>query len=116
MSSDGVYVKMWEFTAKPEARAEFENFYGPDGEWVQLFRRSKGFLRTEFFRDRNTENRYVTLDYFTSKAAYQDFRRELQQEYEALDRRCDGLIESEREIGAFTALGGSILRVEAGAT
>ena len=110
MSSDGVYVKMWEFTAKPGAQVEFENFYGPDGEWVQLFRRSKGFLRTEFFHDRNTENRYVTLDYFSSKAAYDDFRRELRQEYEALDRRCDGLLENETEIGAFTVLGGSEFR------
>ena len=113
MSPDGVYVKMWEFTTKPGAQVEFENFYGPDGEWVQLFRRSKGFLRTEFFRDRNTENRYVTLDHFSSKAAYDDFRRELQQEYEALDRRCSAVTESEREIGSFTALGASILRAGA---
>jgi quinol monooxygenase YgiN len=113
MSSDSVYVKMWEFIAKPEARAEFENLYGPDGKWVRFFRCSKGFLRTEFFRDRDNENRYVTLDYFTSKAAYDDFRREFQQEYEVLDRRCAAVTESEREIGAFTALGASILRAGA---
>jgi hypothetical protein len=57
MTPDGVYVTIWEFMAKPEFRAEFEIFYGLDGEWVQLFRRSKAFLRTEFFRDRQAENR-----------------------------------------------------------
>jgi len=110
MNPDGVYVAIWEFTARPEARAEFENFYGPDGEWVELFRRSKAFLRTEFFRDRHAENHYVTLDYFVSEAGYIDFLREFRQEYDALDRRCDGLREGEKEIGAFTALGSSVFR------
>ena len=113
MNVDGVYVRIWEYVAKPEARAEFENFYGPGGEWVQLFRRSKAFLRTEFFRDRQSENHYVTVDYFSSKAGFDDFVRELRQEYEALDRRSDGLTDSQREIGAFTALGGSVLRAGA---
>ena len=110
MNPEGVYVTIWEFTAKPEARAEFENFYGPDGEWVQLFRRSKSFMRTELFRDRRTENRYVTIDYFASGAGYQDFLREFRQEYEALDRRCEAVRASQRQIGAFTALGGSAFR------
>jgi quinol monooxygenase YgiN len=113
MNPDGLYVRIWEFTAQPEARAEFEIFYGPDGEWVRLFRRSKAFLRTEFFRDRNDENRYVTLDYFASQAGFDDFMREYRQEYMALDRRCDGVRESEREIGVFTALGGSVFRAGA---
>lgn len=110
---DGVYVAIWEFMAKPGERAEFENFYGPDGEWVQLFRRSKSFLRMELFGDRNNENHYVTMDYFASKTGYDDFRREFRQEYEALDRRCDGVSESEREIGCFTALGSSVFRAGA---
>src|SRR5215469_12383624 len=97
--NDGVYVAIWEFDAKPGERAEFENFYGPDGEWVQLFRRSKSFLRMEIFRDRNNENHYVTMDYFASKAGYDAFMREFGQEYEALDRRCDGVSENEREMG-----------------
>ena len=112
-NSDVVYVRIWEFTARPGVRAEFENFYGPDGEWVQLFRRSRAFLRTEFFRDCKNENRYVTVDYFSSKAGFDDFLREFRPEYGALDRRCEGVRESEREIGAFTALGGSVFRAGA---
>ena len=103
MNPDGVYVRIWEFTSKPETKAEFETLYGPNGEWVQLFRRSKGFLGTEFFRDFKIENRYLTIDYFVSEAAFGDFLREFSQEYQALDRRCDNLCQSEREIGAFTA-------------
>jgi hypothetical protein len=113
MSSDGVYVRIWEYMAKPEARGEFENFYGPGGEWVQLFRRSKAFLRTDFFRDRQLENHYLTVDYFSSKAGFDDFMREVRQEYEALDRRCDAVRDSEREIGDFTGLGGSVFRAGA---
>lgn len=113
MSQEGVYVRICEFMAKPEERLEFENFYGPDGEWVQLFRRSKAFLGTEFLQDRNAENRYLTLDYFVSQAGFDAFLRDFHQEYEALDRRCDGVRESEREIGAFVALGSSAFRVGA---
>jgi len=111
---EGVYVRMWEFTAKPEAQTKFESLYGPDGEWVQLFRRSKAFLGTDFFRDRDAGNRYVTLDYFVSRAGFDDFLREFREEYEALNRRCDGVRSSEREIGVFTALGGSVFRAGAG--
>ena len=110
MNPRGVYVAIWEFTAKPEARAEFENLYGPDGEWVRLFRRSKSFLRTELFRDRNAANHYVTMDYFASKAGYDDFLREFRQEYDALDRRCNDVLEGEKEIGVFLPLGGSAIR------
>lgn len=109
MNPDGLYVRIWEFAAKPEARAEFEHFYGPDGEWVQLFRRSQAFLRTDFFRDRHNENRYITIDYFSSKAGFENFLRDFRQEYEALDRRCEGLSACEREIGTFVALSGSVL-------
>jgi len=111
MKPDGVYVRIWEFTAKPEARAEFEDLYGPGGEWAQLFLRSKAFLRTELFQDRQAETRYLTLDYFVSKAGFDDFLREFQPEYKALDRRCDQVRESEREIGSFTALDGSAFQI-----
>jgi hypothetical protein len=99
--------------AQPEARLEFENFYGPDSEWVQLFRHSKAFLGTELLHDRNAENRYVTLDYFVSQTGFDAFLRDFRQEYEALDRRCDSVRESEREIGAFVALGSSVFRAGA---
>jgi hypothetical protein len=46
----------------------------------------------------------LTLDYFVSEAGFDDFLREFRREYEELDRRCNVVRESEREIGAFTAL------------
>ena len=113
MNPSGVYVRIWEFVARPEVQAEFENLYGPDGEWVQLFRRSKAFLRTELFRDLKRKNHYVTVDSFVSQAGYEDFLREFRQEYEALDRRCDGVRQSEKEIGTFAALGDSVIRAGA---
>lgn len=113
MNSDGIYVRIWEFMAKPEARLEFENLYGPDGEWVQLFRRSKAFLGTEFLHDVSAANRYVTLDYFVSQAGFDRFLRDFRQEYEALDRRSDCVRAYEREIGAFVDLGSSVFRADA---
>ena len=46
------YAYIWEYTVRPERVAEFEQAYGPDGEWVRLFRRAGGYVRTELHRDR----------------------------------------------------------------
>ena len=34
------YVVVWEFEPRPDAVPAFVHAYGPDGEWVPLFRRS----------------------------------------------------------------------------
>jgi hypothetical protein len=47
----------------------------------------------------------LTLDYFVSNAGFDDFLREFRKEYEELDRRCDAVRESEREIGTFAGFG-----------
>jgi hypothetical protein len=53
------------------------------------------------------------VDSFVSQAGYEDLLREFRQEYEALDLRCDAVRQSEKEIGAFTACGGSVFRADA---
>ena len=58
----------------------------------------------------NAENHYLTIDYFASQAGFDDFMREFRQEYDALDLRGNGVLEYEKEIGAFAALGSSVFR------
>jgi hypothetical protein len=50
--SEGIHVRMWDLQARPGLEKEFERIYGPDGDWVHLFRKSKAFLRTELYRNR----------------------------------------------------------------
>ncbi len=102
---EGVYVRMCEFRARPGLESDFEGIYGPEGDWAQLFRRSKAFLRTELHCDLETKGRYVTVDYFTSRSAYSGFLEAARKDYEALDRRCETVRMSEAPIGSFVLCG-----------
>lgn len=97
------YVYLWEFTVAPEHVGAFERAYGRDGEWVRLFRRAHGYLRTELHRDRVNPLRYLTIDYWESEAAYEAFRTQFATEFAALDKNCAEWTTSEREIGRFEA-------------
>ncbi len=95
------YAYIWEYAVRPERVTEFEDAYGPNGAWVELFRRAKGYVRTEFHRDRNDPNRYLTIDYWDSAEAWEAFRNDMASEFEAIDARCEGFTLEEREIGRF---------------
>lgn len=91
----------WEYEVAPEHEPAFLCAYGPDGDWVRLFRRAPGYLRTELFRDLARPARFVTLDYWESQQAFTAFRARFAAEFEAMDGRCEALTVSEREIGRF---------------
>jgi len=98
------YVVIWEFRARAGAEAEFEAAYGPDGGWVRLFRRDERYIRTELVRDIESPRRYVTLDYWTSQQAYDEFRIQHAEDYKRIDARCETLTESEELIGKFVTV------------
>lgn len=110
VNPNDVYVRIWEFQAQPGKEDEFERIYGPDGEWVDLFRKSEYFLRTDLYRDIETDGRYVTVDYFASQPGFQAFLREFREEYDALDRRCEAVCASEKRMGSFSSVGQLKLR------
>ncbi len=96
-----MYLVLWEFIVQEAQRAEFEQVYGPGGEWSRFFGRMQGYLGTELLRDEEAPERYVSMDRWDSAAAYRQFRREHAEEYNALDLRCEGLTEHESFLGAF---------------
>jgi hypothetical protein len=96
-----VYVKICEFLAKPGYEKQFETIYGPEGDWAQIFKRSKGFLRTELNIDRDRPGRYLTADYFISLEEYDKCLNDNREAYQALDRRCEAVRASESVIGSF---------------
>ena len=79
----------------------FEEAYGSDGIWAQLFQQGEGFVGTELSRDLKDARRYLTLDFWESNAAYEKFRMERVSDYAAIDARCESLSEFERELGQF---------------
>ena len=97
----GPYVYIWEFIVSAEHAGAFERCYGPSGDWVQLFRRAAGYLRTELHRDRSQPLRFITIDHWESKEAWEAFRATFTEEFEALDDTCGAWTTHEAEIGRF---------------
>lgn len=95
------YVIVWEFQVRQGNAAEFEAKYGPEGGWAWFFRRSAGYLRTELVRDVTVVNRFLTLDYWRTEEAFNEFKQQNLAEYERLDKEFEGLTEQETRLGAF---------------
>ena len=96
-----MFAYIWEYTVNEDCIDEVCRIYSPDGDWVQLFRKSKGFVRTELFREVNTPIRFVTTDYWESKEYRDRFRLDFKDEFSKLDDHCDSLTIEERLIGDF---------------
>jgi len=60
---------------------EFEREYGPDGEWTAFFRTGRGYVGTELLRDVEAPGRYLVIDRWESREAYQAFVDERRDEY-----------------------------------
>jgi heme-degrading monooxygenase HmoA len=99
------YMIVWEFRPRKGAEAAFEDGYGAHGVWARLFERGAGFVGTELNRDLKDPSRYLTLDFWVSKEAYDAFRAACLAEYQAIDEQCESLTEYERELGRFERLG-----------
>ena len=95
------YVVVWEFRAAAGAQARFEKVYGPHGAWARLFATGEGFVATELNRDLKDPARYLTLDFWESRQAYDAFRAKHAAEYAAIDRECEALTAEEKDLGAF---------------
>ncbi len=103
--TDSRFVYIWEYRVQPSSEATFREFYGPDGAWVQLFRRAEGYIGTELYGDRSQRDRFVTVDQWESEEAFRSFRTRFAGEFEQLDEQCEALTESEMPLGNFTAAG-----------
>ena len=79
-----MFAYIWEYSVKENCFDEFCSIYGPEDDWVRLYRKSEYFVRTEFFRDANTPDRYVTTDYWKSKEHRDRFRLDFKDEFQSL--------------------------------
>ena len=98
------FLVIWEFVIRPGKEKLFEQMYGPDGDWTQLFRHGKGYCGTRLTRDCDDSRRYVTLDFWESRADYERFISQHAAEYEAIDLECEALTELESEVGTLVVL------------
>ena len=102
-----MYRIVWAFEVKPGNAQAFETAYGPEGDWVKLFRRAPGYSGTELLKDVDTTGRYLTIDRWRSREDFWKFREAFRAEYLALDKRLEALTKKETLIGDFQSNGGA---------
>lgn len=91
-------VRVWRYEVADAAREEFEHEYGPDGAWAKLFARSAGFVDTVLYAEVGSPGRYLTVDRFSSDAAWERFRVDHDTAYRALGERLGHLTLAQDEV------------------
>jgi len=97
-----MHVVIWRFTTNHPAA--FEDLYGPDGTWAQLFRHSSGYVRTDLLKGADA---YLTLDWWASSQSYDEFRHEHANDYAAIDALCEAVTVTEEKVGEFVVIRGA---------
>jgi heme-degrading monooxygenase HmoA len=96
-----MFVALWEFEVKPGYEKEFEKVYGPEGDWAKLFRNDANYRETRLLHDVASPAIYLTLDFWASRRAYEEFIASHAAAYERLDAAGEKLTLRERKMGWF---------------
>jgi len=99
-----MHVFIWEFRVAAGAATAFEEAYGPDGAWAELFGKAEGYAGTELLRDPVDPGRYLTIDRWRARGDFDRFLDRFHQPYDELDRACEGMNLQETKLGEFAAV------------
>ncbi len=88
-----MFATVWAYRINPGSRDAFIEIYGPDGEWVKLFRQHPGFIRTDLYEDVASPGQFMSADLWRDKADYEAFQKRNGDNYRDLDRKCAYLSE-----------------------
>jgi heme-degrading monooxygenase HmoA len=80
---------------------EFEQVYGPDGDWSRFFRAGDGYVGTELLRDVESAGRYLVVDRWDSREAYNAFLEANRDEYMRRVDETAYLYQQELRLGTF---------------
>jgi hypothetical protein len=94
----------WQFELADGARDAFERFYGADGPWTALSRKSRSYLGSSFLRDQIQPTRYLLVEYWSEMVVYEKHHGSFSKEVAALEATRDGWCLSVTPLGVFTAL------------
>jgi heme-degrading monooxygenase HmoA len=81
--------------------AEFEQVYGPAGEWARFFGTGRGYVGTELLHDAEQPGRYLVVDRWESRQAYNAFVEANRDEYMRLVDETAFHHSSELRLGTF---------------
>src|SRR5207249_2501898 len=87
------FVALWEVEVKPRCQERFQKVYGPGGDWAKLLQSDSNDQVTELWHDPEHPAICLTLDFWTSRPAYENFMASLAAEYVRLDAVRDRAVE-----------------------
>ena len=96
-----MFVILWEFEVKPGSELAFERAYGPQGDWVRLFRCDPHYRMTRLLRDTSRPGIYCTMDFWDSEPAHENFKNLHRDAYQAIDEETEHLTLREHHLGSF---------------
>jgi hypothetical protein len=99
-----VIAVVWQFQVKPGKQEEFERFYGADGEWSALARKSRSFLGSSFLRDQASHTSYLLVEYRSEMVVYERHRSSFVSDIKHIEDRRDVLCDAILPMGIFSAL------------
>jgi quinol monooxygenase YgiN len=99
-----VVAVVWQFETHPGSEAAFERFYGADGEWTRLSRRSRSFLGSSFLRDLAAPSRYLLVEYWSEMVVYERHLTDVRDPMHDLEVERDRFVRSMEPLGVFQAL------------
>ena len=95
---------VWQLDVRAETTAEFEQFYGADGDWTRLSRRSRSFLGSSFLRELAHPERYLLIEYWSEMVVYEKHLADFNDEVESLEAERARFVVRMEAMGVFTAL------------
>jgi hypothetical protein len=94
-----MFLALWEYEVKPGCEERFEKVYGPEGDWARLFQSDSHSQETRLVRDAFRRGVYLTMDFWRSRGAYEEFMEGHRAEYKEIDRIGEGMTVKERRVG-----------------
>ena len=95
---------VWQFTIHDNTEEQFEQFYGADGDWTKLSRKSRSFLGSSFLKDLAMPTRYLLVEYWSEMVVYEKHVADFDAQLKALDERRQQFAVSVESLGLFSAL------------
>ena len=95
---------VWQFETIPDRSEDFERFYGADGEWTKLSRRSRSFLGSSFLKDLAVPSRYILVEYWSEMLVYEKHLSDFDNDVKDLETQRDQFVSRMEPVGVFTAL------------
>ncbi len=86
-----MFVRIWQYEVPADRVDSFIAAYGPAGDWARLFARSDEFVRTELYRSTDAPSRFLTVDVWASRLAWQAFMDRWGSAYAELDAGLESL-------------------------